>query len=127
MIRPRRSLARPLILRWIFRAFSMVLVVGLLARGHVFQSLGFSFVCEHPGESSTLERESDDHGSSQEDGCPINCHGCPCGQMPMVPPAVDLLTRVLLDLRELLELTPPEEPGQMLPNRLDRPPRRARS
>jgi hypothetical protein len=103
----------------------MVLVVGLLARGHVFQSLGFTFVCEHPGESASVE--SDDHGSTEKDGCPVDCHRCPCGQMPIVPPAVDLLTRVLLDLRELLELTPPEEPGQMLPHRLDRPPRHARS
>lgn len=101
------------------------MIVGLLARGHVFQALGVTFVCEHPGESSSVDR--DDHDSSDNDGCPVNCHRCPCGQMPVVPPSVDLLTRVLRDLRELAETTPPEQPGQMLSHRLDRPPRHARS
>lgn len=103
----------------------MLLVVGLLARGHLFQSLGFAFGCEHPGEDASSQLN--DHGSNDDEGCPPNCHHCPCGQIPMVPPSVEPLARLLLDLRELDDVTPPEEPGQLVLHRLDRPPRRPRA
>lgn len=103
----------------------MLLVLGVLARGHVFQSLGIPFGCEHPAAEVVSGPQDDDHGTSNDTDCPPDCHRCPCGQIPVMPPALDLpLPYVQIEPYELDYPSPPDTPGQSLPQRLDRPPRR---
>jgi hypothetical protein len=124
MVSYRRSTrsAGPLV-RWIGFALALVLIVGISARGHVYQSFGLAFGCEHPAE---VADEHGDHGSADDSDCPPNCHRCPCGQMPMTSPTPEMMPFAWLELHELPELTPPASGGRATPHRLDRPPRRAR-
>ena len=113
---------RPL-LRYVGIALSLLMIVGITARGHVFQSLGLEFGCEHPAEVS---EEQADHGSTDDDHCPPNCHRCPCGQMPMTSTAPEMMPFAWLEPYELPELTPPPSVGRSALHRLDRPPRNIR-
>jgi hypothetical protein len=105
-------------------ALSVLLMIGLLARGHLLQSLGIAFACEHPGADPSAQEE-EPHGETGDSECPQDCHDCPCGQIPMVPPSLPtLLPYVDLEPYLLEDATPTSEPGQALPHRLERPPRR---
>jgi hypothetical protein len=121
--RSRHCRALSSIRRWLAVALATLLVIGVLARGHVFQSLGIPFGCEHPA-AEALEQQDDHSESTDDTDCPRDCHRCPCGQIPMVPPTLDALLYEPLAPYELEDSTPPDTPGQSLPCRLDRPPRR---
>jgi hypothetical protein len=114
--RPHRL--RRSILRWIGFLLSALLVIGLLARGHALQSVGFPFGCEHPAEASAQS-----HGSLDDQDCPADCHRCACGQIPMMLPAWAPLPHVLLEPLELDVRIPAGTPGRPPHHRLDRPPR----
>lgn len=116
--RSRRS-GGPL-LRWVGVALSLLLILGMSARGHVYQTFGLAFGCEHPAEVSDGHG---DHGSTDDDRCPPNCHRCPCGQMPMTSSAPEMMPFAWLEPHELPELTPPASIGRSALHRLDRPPR----
>lgn len=106
-------------------ALSVLLMIGILARGHLLQSLGIAFACEHPGADPSAQ-EKDPHGDKGDSECPQDCHQCPCGQIPMVPPSLPtLLPYVELEPYLLEAPTPTSEPAQALPQRLERPPRRS--
>jgi hypothetical protein len=119
MVRSRRpNRLRLSLLRWIRLALSALLLMGLLARGHAFQSVGLPFGCEHPAEASTQS-----HGSLDDQDCPPDCQRCACGQIPMTLPTGEALPYVLLEPYELDDVSPAEAPGRSLHDRLDRPPR----
>jgi hypothetical protein len=109
-------------------ALSVLLMIGLLARGHLLQSLGIAFACEHPGADPSAQ-EVDPHDAGTGDSeCPQDCHDCPCGQIPMVPPSLPtLVPYVELEPYLIEDATPASEPKQAPPHRLERPPRRTLS
>jgi hypothetical protein len=103
---------------------SLLLVAGLLGRGHTLQALGVPLACEHPAQSSA--QGEDQHGAMEKsagENCPSDCHDCACGQIPMMLPACDAVLYAVLAPYELDEWTPLASPGLSLRHRLDRPPR----
>lgn len=103
---------------------SALLVIGLLARGHAFQSIGVPFGCEHPAETVT-ERQT--HGSLDDQDCPPDCQRCSCGQIPMMLTARASLPYALLEPYEIAVVVPPTSSGYSLHTRLERPPRALRA
>lgn len=112
--------------RWLAALLPLVLILGTLGRGHLFQTMGLAIACEHPDQ---IQAGHDDSDESPEDashahkGCPTNCPRCPCGQMPVVPPVYIPVLVALLDFQELPDSMIPSHPGQSHAHRLERPPR----
>lgn len=133
--RPHRT--QSAILRWIGAVLPVLLVVGLLARGHALQALGVAVACEHPMLASPSADEAlhDDGAQDSDDGaqdgphrdCPPNCDDCACGRIPMTLPLGEVLPYLLVEAYEIAAATPPERPGRSPTYRVERPPRRARA
>lgn len=108
----------------------VLLVVGLVARGHTLQALGLALACEHPMLPSSADAAEEHHDEAPDGShhdCPPSCHDCACGRIPMMLPLAEVPPHLLLEAYEIAASTPPEMPGFALACRLERPPRRPRA
>jgi hypothetical protein len=102
----------------------LALMIGLIGRGHVFQAMGWLPCAEAPSSAEIEHAHDDGESDDTHDDCPANCHRCPCGQIPMVQPAIPVPSLCsAFNITELALWMPPAVRGDAHPQRLDRPPR----
>jgi hypothetical protein len=112
-------------MRWLSILLPLALIFSTLGRGHVFQMMGLAIACEHPDAAQVepTSKHAPAGAADMHDHCPPDCHRCPCGQIPVMPPAQAPFIAAVIEFLELPGWLLSEKPGQSHAHRLDRPPR----